>query len=161
MLGTSCTSSCLMPQWSCFPGQPHSYPHSYPHSRVARSQVKSDLKFFSINMSHATFGTYLYKKLFAVSNNFKIIWHLLFKNSSKLICSVVLVSGIQHSDSVRHKYVSLLFRFFSLIGYYKILNIVPCRSLMIIWFICIFVVCICESNLISLYIYYRSVYMLI
>ena len=38
-----------------------------------------------------------------------------------LIYNVVLVSGIQPSDSV-----IFFFRFFSIIGYYKILNIVPC-----------------------------------
>ena len=39
----------------------------------------------------------------------------------------MLVSGVQHSDSVI--YISIyisFFRFFSLIGYYKILSIVPC-----------------------------------
>ena len=40
-----------------------------------------------------------------------------------LICSVVLVSGEQQSDSVTRV---CFFRFFSLIGSYKILNIVPC-----------------------------------
>ena len=39
--------------------------------------------------------------------------------------NVVLVSGIQHSDSVIYINIKL-FRFFSLIGYYKILSIVPC-----------------------------------
>ena len=36
-----------------------------------------------------------------------------------LIYSVVLVSGVQKSDT-------FFFRFFSIIVYYKILNIVPC-----------------------------------
>ena len=40
-----------------------------------------------------------------------------------MIYNVVLVSGIQPSDSVTHV---LFFRFFSLIDYYKMLNIVPC-----------------------------------
>ena len=35
----------------------------------------------------------------------------------------MLVSGIQQSDSVAYIF---FFRFFSIIGYYKILNIVPC-----------------------------------
>ena len=42
-----------------------------------------------------------------------------------LIYNVLLVSGIQQSDSVIHIYLSFI-RFFSIIGYYKILNIVPC-----------------------------------
>ena len=43
-----------------------------------------------------------------------------------LIYNAMLVSGIQQSDSVIHTYVCIFFRFFSLIGYYKILSIVPC-----------------------------------
>ena len=38
---------------------------------------------------------------------------------------VVLVSSVQQSDSVMDIYV-FFFRFFSIIGYYKILSIVPC-----------------------------------
>ena len=38
--------------------------------------------------------------------------------------NVVLVSGVQQNDSVVH--TLLFFRFFSLIGYYKILSRVPC-----------------------------------
>ena len=45
----------------------------------------------------------------------------------ELIYSIVLVSGVKHSDSVIYIYIYIfLFRFFSLIGYYKILSIVPC-----------------------------------
>ena len=43
----------------------------------------------------------------------------------QLIYNIVLVSGIQQSDSVIHMYI-FFFRFFSIIDYYKILNIVPC-----------------------------------
>ena len=43
----------------------------------------------------------------------------------QLIYNVVLVSGAQQSDSVIHIYL-FFFRFFSIIGYYRILNIVPC-----------------------------------
>ena len=42
---------------------------------------------------------------------------------------VVLVSGIQQSDSVIHIYIFFIYSFFtfsSLIVYYKILSIVPC-----------------------------------
>ena len=47
----------------------------------------------------------------------------------QLIYSVVLVSGVQQSDSVIHMYTNLFFfRFFSIIGYYKILDIVPCAT---------------------------------
>ena len=42
-----------------------------------------------------------------------------------LIYNVVLDSGVQQSDSVIFIYI-FFFRFFSIIGYYKILNIVPC-----------------------------------
>ena len=44
----------------------------------------------------------------------------------------MLVSVEQHSDSVIYIYINIyaiiyiLFRFFSIIGYYKIMNIVPC-----------------------------------
>ena len=39
----------------------------------------------------------------------------------------VLVSGVQQSDSTIQIHIYLFFfRFFSIIGYYKILNIVPC-----------------------------------
>ena len=40
-----------------------------------------------------------------------------------LLYDVVFISGIQHSDSVLYVF---FFRFFSLIGYYKILSRVPC-----------------------------------
>ena len=41
----------------------------------------------------------------------------------ELIYNIVLVSGVQQSDSVIY---ICFFRLFSIIGYYKILNIVPC-----------------------------------
>ena len=45
----------------------------------------------------------------------------------QLIYNIMLVSSVQDRDSVIHTYVSpFFFRFFSLIGYYKILSIVPC-----------------------------------
>ena len=59
----------------------------------------------------------------------------------QLIDNVVLVSGVQQSDSVIHTYI-FFFRFLSIIYYYKILNIVHvlyCRSLLFIYL----VVCIC------------------
>ena len=37
----------------------------------------------------------------------------------------MLVLGIQQSDSVLHTYISIFFRFFSFIGYYRLLSIVP------------------------------------
>ena len=56
----------------------------------------------------------------------------------EVIYNVVLVSDVQHSDSVIHIYVCVcvcvcvyiyiciyFFRFFSFVDYYKILNIVP------------------------------------
>ena len=39
----------------------------------------------------------------------------------------VLVSSAQQSDSAMHMYIYIFFfRFFSIMGYYKMLNIVPC-----------------------------------
>ena len=59
---------------------------------------------------------------------------LFFLIDVQLIYNVVLVSGVQHSDSVEHYIYTcvcvyththiLFYRFFSLIGYYKILYIV-------------------------------------
>ena len=43
----------------------------------------------------------------------------------ELIYSVVVVSGVQHSDSVVCV-CSFPFTFFSILVYYKILNMVPC-----------------------------------
>lgn len=40
----------------------------------------------------------------------------------ELICSVLLVSGVQRGDSVVHTY----FTFFSILGYYNIVSVVPC-----------------------------------
>ena len=40
----------------------------------------------------------------------------------ELIYNSVLVSGVQQSDSVIYTYTFL----FSIIGYYKVLNVVPC-----------------------------------
>ena len=39
---------------------------------------------------------------------------------------VVLVSGVQQSDSVMHMHTSILFQILSRIGYYRILSKVPC-----------------------------------
>ena len=43
-----------------------------------------------------------------------------------LIYNVVLVSGVWKSDSVICVYSLDFFKFFSIIVYYRILNIVPC-----------------------------------
>ena len=78
------------------------------------------------------------------SNRF--FWLLCFIGV-ELIYNVVLVSGVQHSDSDIHIYVCMymcvcvcvyiyiniyththFFRFFSHIGYYKILSIAPCAK---------------------------------
>ena len=37
----------------------------------------------------------------------------------------VLVSGVQQSDSIIHIYLYIVLRFFSIIGYYKILSTAP------------------------------------
>ena len=45
----------------------------------------------------------------------------------QLIYNIMLVSSVQDRDSVIHTYVSpFFFRLFSIIGYYKKLDIVPC-----------------------------------
>ena len=44
-----------------------------------------------------------------------------------LICNVVVISAIQQSDSVIHIHIStFFFRFFSHLGYYRMLGGVPC-----------------------------------
>ena len=66
-----------------------------------------------------SFFFFLRKSLFYFFNFIEIL----------LIYNVVLVSGIQQSDSVIRIYIKIcifFFRFFSIIGYYKILRIVPC-----------------------------------
>ena len=51
-----------------------------------------------------------------------------FLTEIELIYNVVLVSDVQQSDSVIHiyKYIYSFYMFFSIIGYYKTLSIVPC-----------------------------------
>ena len=41
-----------------------------------------------------------------------------------MIYNVVLVSGVQHSDSVRHGHISILFQVLSLVDHQKILSII-------------------------------------
>ena len=60
----------------------------------------------------------------------------------ELIYNVVFISAVKQSVSVvyiyKYTYIYSFFRFFSIIGYYKILNIVPwlySRSLLFIYFI--------------------------
>ena len=43
-----------------------------------------------------------------------------------VIYNVVLVSGVQQSDSVIHIHISILFQIIFFYSYYKILNRVPC-----------------------------------
>ena len=43
-----------------------------------------------------------------------------------LIYNAVLVSGVQQSESVMHMHIAILFRFFSHIGYYRILSSFLC-----------------------------------
>ena len=42
-----------------------------------------------------------------------------------MIYSIMLVSGVQQSDSVMYIYLYILFRFFPIMVDYKILNMVP------------------------------------
>ena len=59
-------------------------------------------------------------------------------------------SGIQQSDLV----VQIFFRFFSVVGYYKILNIVPCIISRSLLFISLYiVVSICPSQIPSLFLH--------
>ena len=55
-----------------------------------------------------------------------ILFYFIFIFEVLLVYSVVFVSDVQQNDSVIHTYISIFFRFFSLIGYSKISNIVPC-----------------------------------
>ena len=50
---------------------------------------------------------------------------LVTKPPPQLTYNVVLISGIQQSDSLRYIHI-FFFRFFSIVDYYRILNIVPC-----------------------------------
>ena len=52
--------------------------------------------------------------------------HLGYHVTLSRVYNVVLVLCVQQSDSVMHTYMSMFFRLFMLIGYYKILSIVPC-----------------------------------
>ena len=52
----------------------------------------------------------------------------------RLIYNIVLVPGVQQSDSVFHINM-YLFRLFSIIHCYKILNIVPCVYSSSLWLI--------------------------
>ena len=54
------------------------------------------------------------------------IWLLSFLIEIQLIYKVILVSGVQQSDSVRYLNIYIFFRLFSIIESYKILNIVLC-----------------------------------
>ena len=46
----------------------------------------------------------------------------------ELTYSVVLLSGVQQSESVIHIYKSIFKRFFFHIGHYRVLSRVPCVS---------------------------------
>ena len=46
-----------------------------------------------------------------------------------LIYNAVLVSGVQQSESVMHMHIAILFRFFSHIGYYRILSSFLCYTI--------------------------------
>ena len=91
-----------------------------------------------INVSVSYLGmTYLFNKLptfnlIQHNSNFQITKYMerFFLMEIQLIYNIMLVSGVQRHDSViyiqKRKIYIFLFRFFSLIGYYKILSIVPC-----------------------------------
>jgi len=90
----------------------------------------------------------LYSNLLYCLNFFAI-----FKIEIQLICNVEIVSGVQQSDSVMHTThthihtcvcVCILFKFFSRMGYYKILNRGP-------YAIYLLLVCVCVCCLPILY----------
>ena len=61
------------------------------------------------------------------------VWYSPFRQSFflnftgvELIYHVVLVSGVQQSDSAVHIHIYIPYRFFSHIGYHRILSRVPC-----------------------------------
>ena len=60
-----------------------------------------------------------------VSPFFSLFFYFYVLIGVHLIYNAVFISAVQHSDSIIHTY-TFLFRFFSCIGYYKILRIVPC-----------------------------------
>ena len=55
----------------------------------------------------------------------RFFFFLIYFIEVELIYNVVVVSGLQQSDSVIHIY-TFSFIFFSIMAYYRILNIVPC-----------------------------------
>ena len=65
-----------------------------------------------------------------VAANSRITLNIVFNflNQSLIDYNIVLVSGVQESDSVIyiHIFLAFFFRFLSLIYYYKILSIVHC-----------------------------------
>ena len=50
----------------------------------------------------------------------------------------MLDSGVQQRESVTHRHISVLFRFFSHIGYYTVLSRLPCalQQVLVTYFIC-------------------------
>jgi len=56
--------------------------------------------------------------------------------------NIVLVSGVQQSDSIIHMYTYILFHLIlPIIGYYKVLNIVPCTTRQVLA-VCLFHICV-------------------
>ena len=58
-----------------------------------------------------------------------LLYYYYFFKWSLINLPIMLVSGVWQSDSVIHTHTHThicIFRFFSLVGYYRILNIVPC-----------------------------------
>ena len=47
---------------------------------------------------------------------------VLFLIEGELIYDIVLVSDVQQNDSAKYMHIYILFKFFSIIDYYKILN---------------------------------------
>ena len=79
--------------------------------------------------------------------------HIFFKEiiEIQLMYNVALVSDVQQSDSAAYNIYIFFFRFFSIIGYYKILNIIPCMIQYIKY----------SGSLLVMYFRHSSVYMLI
>ena len=59
-------------------------------------------------------------------NGFWIQLNFLFWNINIMLIYNVLVLHVGQNDSFSHIHISIFFRFFSLLGCYKVLSIVPC-----------------------------------
>ena len=64
--------------------------------------------------------------LLCIHPNFITTFKFIYLIGVQLIYNVVLVLGVHQNDLVTHGHISIFFRLFSHIGYYKILSRVTC-----------------------------------